>query len=78
MYDISLGAFDLGLLRLRRKKNVVKRSEMKTSPPITPPMIASVDEEDDELPEGALIEVPDEIPVENEGVIEEVEDGASS
>ena len=40
--DISLSACDLRLLRLRLKKKRARRSEMKTSPPITPPMIASV------------------------------------
>ena len=42
VYDISLSACDLRLLRLRLKKNRARRSEMRTNPPITPPMIAPV------------------------------------
>ena len=70
-YDISLSAFEFRFLRLQMKKNRAMRSDIRMSPPITPPMIAPVGipgEELDELPEGAV----------NEGVIDEVEDGASS
>ena len=38
----ALSACDLRLLRLRLKKKRARRIEMKTSPPLTPPMIASV------------------------------------
>ena len=62
--DISLSAFGLRLLRLRLKKKRARRSEMRTSPPITPPVIASeglvveeLDEELDELTDGTLVEV---------------------
>ena len=41
MDDISPSAGDPRLIRLRLKKRA-RRSEMRTSPPITPPMIASV------------------------------------
>ena len=40
--DISFSACNLRLLRLRLKKKRARRSEMRTNPPITPPMIASV------------------------------------
>jgi hypothetical protein len=46
------------------KKKRARRREMRTSPPITPPMIASVGweveelgEELDELPDGTLVEI---------------------
>ena len=42
MDDISLSARGLRLLSIRLKKKRARRSEMRTSPPITPPMIASV------------------------------------
>ena len=71
MCDFSLSACTLRLLRLRIK-NKPRRSEMRTSPPITPPMIAPVgflsmvvEEPDvptfgvelDELDDGTLVEV---------------------
>lgn len=43
MDNFSLGACDLRLLRIRLKKNrATRRSEMRTIPPIMPPMIAPV------------------------------------
>jgi hypothetical protein len=64
----------LRLLRIRLKKKRARRSEMRTSPPITPPMIAFVGlvveelgEELDELPDGTLVKVL-------VGVLEDVED----
>ena len=71
VYDISLNACDLRLLRLPLK-NRARRSEMSTSLPITRPMIVSVGfpaEELDGLLDGTLVEV---------GVlVNDVEDGAS-
>ena len=75
MYDFSLSACALLLLRLRLKKNRARRSEMRT-PPIKPPMIGflsmvveELGEELDELPDGKLVDV---------GVLfEDVEYGAS-
>jgi hypothetical protein len=56
------------------KKNRVRRSEMRTNPPIMPPTIASVGfevelDELDELPDGALVDI--------EVMFDDVEDGAS-
>ena len=75
MDDIPLSACDLRLLRLRLKKKRAGRSEMTTSPPITPAMIESVglvveelDEESDELPDGTLVGMFEE------RVFEDVED----
>ena len=77
--DISLSACDLRLLRLRLRKKRAGRSEMTTSPPITPAMIESVglvveelDEESDELPDGTLVGMFEDV---EERVFEDVEDG---
>ena len=70
---VTLGVYDLRLLRLRRKNRA--RSKMKTIPPITPPMMAFVGFPGEELdtgklPHGTLVDV---------GVFEDVRDvGASS
>ena len=76
----GFSACDFRLLRLQMKKNRARRSEIRTSPPITPPMIAAVGlllmvveglgGEIDELPDGMLVEV--------RVLFEDVEDGASS
>ena len=42
MYDFSLSTCTCRLLRLRMKKNRARKGEMRTSPPITPPMIAPI------------------------------------
>jgi hypothetical protein len=81
-YVVSLSASDFRLLRLQRKNNRAMRSDMRTSPPITPPMIATVGFPGEELsdskaPDGTLIEVgvlSDEMPLVEAGVFEEVED----
>jgi hypothetical protein len=77
--DISLSACGIQFLRLRLKKKRARRRKMRTSPPITPPMIASVGVL--WLPVGVeelgeeLDEVPDGTPVE---VVKDVEDVSSS
>ena len=65
MGDFSLGSSSLRLLRLRMKKNRAMRSEMKTTPPITPPMI------------GLLLMVVEELGEELVVLFEDVEDDAS-
>ena len=65
VYDFSPSACDLRLLRLRLKKNRAKRRQMRTSPPITPPIIGMVVEElGGELDKGEAAAVP--VPVEEE------------
>ena len=53
-YGLSSSASDLRSLRLRLKKNRARRTEIRTIPPITPPMIASVGLLGEELDEGAI------------------------
>jgi len=74
LFDFSVSSRALRLLCLRMRKNRARRSEMRTTPPITPPMITSVGfpggaEELDgsELPDGILLVV----------MFEDVEDDAS-
>ena len=74
-YGISHSACDLQLLRLRLKKNSARNSETRTTPPITPPMIAFVGFPGEELldeliPDGMLVVVVVIV------VFEDVEDGA--